>query len=211
MPLLRMLIRSPKLYLAALFASLACSKDAPPGGSISATPARARRASGSSASVAYDTAGCGAIPKTQFPEPEQVVSEWVRRDTLGYFMTPDDKLFELTACPGHLGGGDEIIIAVDPHIERLAPVADSAAFLITYRRFGRVQSDSTGNRETFITEPGTDSIRVMVVHTPWGWRFPFDVANPHLSPRVALEKIEAQWNPNARDSLKALAERLTHS
>ena len=152
-----------------------------------------------------DTAGCGLIPKHQFDEPTALVREWVRRDSLGEFMGPDDRLFELMSCPGHLGGGDEAIIAIDPTIQANGQRGDSVAFVIAYRRFGRIHVDSTGKRTVFVSDPGIDSIPVNVVQTPFGWRFPFDVANPHLSPRIALRAWEGEWVPTSRDSLERLA------
>lgn len=154
-----------------------------------------------------DTAGCGAIPKQQFAEPEQLVHEWVRRDTLGYFLGSDERLFELMACPGHLGGGDVIVIATGPRVIPAGTAADTVSFLLTYRRFGFAHADTSGTRMTFDSEHGIDSVLVRTVRTAFGWRFPFDVAPPHLSPATALRVVEGEWVPASRDSLAALAAR----
>lgn len=208
-----MLIHRRAFALVVPFVVLGCTKDVPR--QVPHAPREVHAATSTASSTPMvadpDTVGCNAIPRKQFAEPDSLIGEWIRRDSLGYFLGADDRLFELMACPGHLGGGDEIVVATGPRVRRITPVGASADFLITYRRYGRVHVDSTGNRMTFVAEPGTDSIEVNVVRTSWGWRFPSDVANPHLSPRAALEKIEANWNAEARDSLATLAQRLTHS
>lgn len=190
-----------------LLLSVACGKETT-GRSPSAMASRVvaskpAHAAATPADADADTAGCDAIPKHQFDQPSALVQEWVRRDSLGEFMGADDRLFELMACPGHLGGGDEVVVAVDPTI-RTNP-GDSVDYFITYRRFGRVHSDSTGKRAVFVSDPGVDSLVLNVVPTPFGWRFPFDVANPHLSPRIALQVWRGEWVPTSRDSLEQLA------
>ncbi len=193
----------------ALLLSVACGKEtAVRSPSAGASPSRVvspkpAQAVATLTDADADTAGCGLIPKHQFDAPMALVREWVRRDSLGKFMSPDDQLFELMACPGHLGGGDEVVVSVDPTI-RTNP-GDSVDYFITYRRLGRVHVDSTGKRTVFVSDPGIDTIVVNVVPTPFGWRLPVDVANPHLSPRVTLQAWQGDWVPTSRDSLARLA------
>lgn len=188
--------------------SIACANDAPPQAASVSRPVRRadRRVTPVVASaVDPDTVGCEAIPKKQFDEPEALVHEWVRRDSLGLFLEPDARLFELMACPGHLGGGDAIVVASEPEIRNQGRRGDSTVFLIAYRRYGLIHSDSTGERTIFVRSPGIDSVVVPAVPTPFGWRFPHDVANPHVSPRVALQVVATEWVPASRDTLEAVA------
>ena len=193
---------------ALIICATACARDAAPRRATADGSARrptppALTASAPAAAAA-DTAGCDAVPKQQFARPEELVREWVRRDTLGYFLAPDERLFELMECPGHLGGGDEVVVATDAVIHTVGAGADSAQFLITYRRYGVLHSDTSGTRTVFEPRPGADSVRVSVVRTGLGWRFPYDVTNPHLSPAVALREMHGEWDPASRDALSAI-------
>ena len=204
----------PRIAVHVIWICTACTGNGVSRSSVRQTGAEAGRTSiavsqmKAEASTGADMAGCEVITTPRFDQPLELVREYVRRDSLGDFITPGPRLFELFACPGHLGGGDQILDATDARIAELPPRSDTAEFLITYRRWGAVFSDSTGVTTLFKSDSGTDSVTVGAVHTPWGWRFPYDVADPHLPPRVLLERVRGAWEPGSRDSLAALAERL---
>jgi hypothetical protein len=204
-------MRSRIALLLACVLAAACANEsarAPAESPRAAVQVAAKPAAAAVGAFDDDTVGCQLIPKRQFATPEELVHEWVGRDTLGLFIEPGDRLFELMSCPGHSGGGDEVVVAVDPVITRGSQRGDSVAFLVTYRRLGQIGPDQAGEHALFSSEPGVDSLRVTTVRTPYGWRFPSDVANPHLSPRVVLEKWPGVWDAASRDTLRAIAARL---
>ena len=191
-----------------LLTTAACARDPRPAGdTLAAQSSGTADVAGDSAarSVATadpDTVGCELRARPLFIDgPLDVVRAYVDRDTAGAFRSPDERLFELLACPGHLGGGDSWAIVSGARIvpERILP--DSAHVLVLWDRLALAGQGFGDDGLEF--RRGTDTSRVLAVRTAYGWRLDGDFG-VHVSPGAALKWGDAKSTAD-QDSLRAAA------
>ena len=154
------------------------------------------------ASADPDTVGCELTARPLFMDgPLDVVRAYVERDTTGAFRSPDERLFELLACPGHLGGGDSWMIVSGARIVPERILADSAHVLVVWDRLALAGQGFGDDGLEF--RRGTDTSRVLAVRTAYGWRLDGDFG-VHVSPGAALKWGDAKSAAD-QDSLRAAA------
>lgn len=131
-----------------------------------------------------DTAGCGFQPVMVHDNPDSLMAEYLRRDGEGALAQSDSWRDQAMACPAHAPGWDGFTLIAKYTSASLGASADTARYLVRYRRIGYLEQDSAA---FFVRrEAGEEQDTVVLVRTAYGWRVGDWDTEPHLLPAGAL-------------------------
>lgn len=130
-----------------------------------------------------DTVGCMFVAQTQHSDPEALVREYLRRDSIGEFLSSSQWETGARTCPGHEAGFDAATVVTSYDVVQLSRTATAASYLVTYHVLGPMSDDSVGG---LTVKPELERDTFPVVHTQVGWRIASTLdLDPHISPHAA--------------------------
>ncbi len=130
-----------------------------------------------------DTAGCMFAAQMQHSDPEALVREYLRRDSVGEFLSSSPWETGARTCPGHEAGFDAATVVTSYDVAQLSRTAAAASYLVTYHVLGPMSDDSIGG---LTVRPELERDTFPVVYTHFGWRIASTLdLDPHISPHTA--------------------------
>jgi len=161
-------------------------------------------------SIPADDDGCAADTTQAHAAPRALMDEYLERDGWGEFTEASDWYAQAVECPGHTPGWDESVLVTTWTVQPLREGADTATYVVTFQRVGRLTQDSAG---LFIaSEPGVEADTVPVVRTPYGWRVGGFARPPHVLPIGARARFRLRAHDRALlDSLSTADARPSRS
>ncbi len=145
---------------------------------------------------------CNTPPRVQFHDPLVLAREYIRRDTLGMMLEPDERLLDLVSCDVHISGSEYKVIA---SLRRLVPAkrgADTATFRVIYHVVGEIVEGHTGM--IFDAKTRTDTTEIVAVRSSYGWRVAnYDV--PYIAPAQYLRAMKGVWRIKNPEDLETAA------
>jgi hypothetical protein len=150
-----------------------------------------------------DDDGCGAVTSASHPDPRSLLTEYLEHNGRGEFMATSAWHDGAVECPGHTPGWDGATLVTGWSTKPLDGGRDTARFLVSYVRFGRITQDSIG--PYIAVDPATETDTLLFVRKSYGWRLGGFETDPHVlasgaRPRLTLRPGDARL----LDSLAAL-------
>jgi hypothetical protein len=189
------------LGLAVLGACRDSSHTSPPPQAASASPSASPSVPAPSASAADDDDGCMAVTSSRHPDPARLLSEYLEHNGRGEFMATSEWHDAAVECPGHTPGWDGATLVTRWATAPLDRRSDTARFVVTYQRAGRITQDSAGLY--IAVDPGIQIDTLVFVHRPYGWRLGGSEEDPRVLPGGARRSLTRPADLRLLDSLVA--------
>lgn len=138
---------------------------------------------------------CGLIAESRFPDPIQLVREYLLRDADGEFLRAEPWLPTATLCPNSIPGYDVATLIEGFEIGQVTLQPDTVRVPVTYERIGEMSSGLA-----FEYNPRIETDTFTVVRTRYGWRIDGPAWWWQVSAYTALDRF--QFMPEDRELIE---------
>ena len=125
---------------------------------------------------------CAFDSTAHHTDPEQLVRDFITRDTQGAFFQSDGWFNGAVECPGRERSTDAYTIVADAEVVPIGTKGDSARVGVRYRLLG--DADANGYRPDMRTVTET----LTVTRSRFGWRLRSPAPVPHVMVDVAKKR-----------------------
>lgn len=149
---------------------------------------------------AWKEPSCDFVKQKSHLNPNELVKEFIAKDSHGDFLQQNEWMNKAVFCPGHLPGPDAYTVISGYKIEKSEVASDVATFSVRYEILGTMTSGGeNGELNSFLPKKESRLEKFIVQKTPFGWRLK-EFAWPMVSTEAALKNSSARkWMPGERD------------
>lgn len=139
---------------------------------------------------------CGLIAESRYPDPVQLVREYLVRDADGEFLLAEPWLPTATLCPNSIPGYDVATLIEGFEIGQVVLHPDTVRVPVTYERIGEMSSGLA-----FEHQPRIETDTFTVIRTRYGWRIDGPEWWWQVSAYTALDRF--QFMPEDRELIES--------
>lgn len=136
-------------------------------------------------------------------EPEELIKEFLTKDSTGQFLRTNSWFNQAIVCPGYFGGPDTFMVIKKYRITDKKIDKESAQVSVEYDVVGVMGSGgSTGEFNSFSPKVETIKTIIKVIKTPFGWKInnvKGGLLYQMVLPEPAVKNFHQKWVPGDQE------------